>query len=52
MPRSHYDRARAYAFLIKYDKAIVDYNKAIELNPQYTYAYSFRCNAYLRSGEQ
>lgn len=40
------NRGNAYYYKGQYDRAIEDYNKAIELNPNYTYAYYNRGLAY------
>ena len=45
------NRGVAYAKKGEYDKAITDYNKAIELNPEYARAYYNRGNAYAEKGE-
>ena len=48
MAVSYYNRGNAYAKLKKHDKAIEDYNKAIELDPEYATAYYNRGNAYAK----
>ncbi|MFH1825248.1 MAG: tetratricopeptide repeat protein [Candidatus Firestonebacteria bacterium] len=45
--RGHY-----YAYIKEYDKAIADFNKAIELLPNYTYCYFLRGIAYEGKGEK
>jgi regulator of sirC expression with transglutaminase-like and TPR domain len=40
------DRGVAYAKLKQFEKAIQDYNQAIELDPEYTYAFNNRGLAY------
>jgi len=40
------NRGNVYQYLEQYDKAISDYNKAIELNPNYAKAYNNRGVAY------
>jgi len=44
--RAYYNRGHAYAEQKKYDLALSDYNKAIELDPKYVKAYNGRGNAY------
>jgi tetratricopeptide (TPR) repeat protein len=44
--RAYNNRGIAYVGLQKYEKAIVDYNKAIELDPHYATAYNNRGIAY------
>ena len=48
---AYYSRGLAYYDKGEYDRAIEDYNKAIELNPEYTYAYNNRGLAYYNKGE-
>jgi tetratricopeptide (TPR) repeat protein len=43
---AYYNRGLAYADKKQYDKAIEDYNRAIELDPQYASAYRSRGSAY------
>jgi lipoprotein NlpI len=43
-------RGLAYAKLKQFEKAIQDYNQAIELDPEYTYAFNNRGLAYNCSG--
>jgi tetratricopeptide (TPR) repeat protein len=40
------NRGFAYADLKQFEKAIQDYNQAIELDPEYTYAFNNRGLAY------
>ena len=47
---AYYIRGNAYLDKGKYDRAITDYNKAIELNPNFTLAYMNRGFVYLRKG--
>jgi tetratricopeptide (TPR) repeat protein len=42
----HFFRGKAYQSQGKYEQAIADYTKAIELDPEYTYAYISRGIAY------
>ena len=44
---AYYNRGIAYGDKGEYDKAIEDYSKAIELNPEYAEAYNNRGNAYV-----
>ncbi|MBT4482504.1 MAG: tetratricopeptide repeat protein, partial [Candidatus Latescibacteria bacterium] len=44
------NRGNAYAKLDQYDKAIADYTKALDINPEYAIAFSNRGNAYSDSG--
>ena len=46
-PLAYNNRGNAYLSLDKYQQAIEDYNKAVELNPEYALAYYNRGNAYL-----
>jgi len=48
---AYYNRGTAYAELGEYDRAIEDYNKAIELNPDLAEAYNNRGIAYAKLGE-
>jgi tetratricopeptide (TPR) repeat protein len=41
----------ALPILGQYDRAITDYNKAIELNPQYAMAYQNRGSSYFKKGQ-
>lgn len=41
----------AYGCLDNYQQAILDFNRTIELNPEYAEAYYYRGNAYNRIGE-
>ena len=43
---TYYNRGNAYREIKQHEKAIEDYNKAIELNPKYAMAYNNRGNAY------
>ena len=47
---AYYIRGNAYLDKGKYDRVITDYNKAIELNPNFTLAYMNRGFVYLRKG--
>lgn len=49
---SYYKRGFAYGVLNEYDKAIVDFTKAINLNPDYGEAYFLRGRSYLSIGEK
>ncbi len=46
----YYNSANAYYNKGQYDQAILDYNKAIEIDPRFAQAYSNRGNAYGRKG--
>jgi len=46
LARTHFNRGVAYRGLKDYKKAIEDYDKAIEINPQYAKAYNNRGVAY------
>lgn len=48
---AHYKRGDAYDDIQEYEKAIGEYNKAIELNPNYTSAYYNRACAYAEMGQ-
>jgi tetratricopeptide (TPR) repeat protein len=41
-------RGVAYADLKQFEKAIQDYNQAIELDPKYTHAFNNRGTAYIK----
>jgi len=41
---AYYARGKAKAMLERYDEALVDFNKAIELNPSDTLAFNDRGN--------
>ena len=47
----HWNRGNAYFFAGEYDRAISEFNKAIEINPTYVEAYGNRGLAYLEKGE-
>jgi tetratricopeptide (TPR) repeat protein len=47
---AHYKRGVAYQFKGDVDRAIADYNKAIELRPGYARAYESRGSAYASKG--
>ena len=51
LPGAYYNRAGAWAFKGNFDKALADYNKAIELNPNYADAYCNRGNAWFAKGD-
>jgi tetratricopeptide (TPR) repeat protein len=48
---SYYNRGTAYIHKGEYDNAIEDYNKAIELKPDFAEAYNNRGNTYSDKGE-
>jgi tetratricopeptide (TPR) repeat protein len=48
---AYLSRGNAHSKLKQRDKAIEDYNKAIELNPKYALAYTNRGTAYLQTNE-
>ncbi len=43
-------RGKLLASLKRYDEAITDYSRAIELDPNHTRAYTGRANAYTATG--
>jgi tetratricopeptide (TPR) repeat protein len=45
------DRGFIYSQKGQYDKAISDYNKALEINPNYVEAYNNRANIYYKQGQ-
>ncbi len=47
----YFNRGKAYADKSKYDLAISDFDKAIEIDPKYAEAYNNRGNAYRGKGE-
>jgi tetratricopeptide (TPR) repeat protein len=47
---AYYKRGLAYQFKGELDRAITDYNKAIELRPRYVRAYESRGSAYASKG--
>lgn len=47
---AYYKRGLAYQFKGELDRAITDYNKAIELRPRYAHAYESRGSAYASKG--
>jgi len=47
----YWKRGNEYREKGQYDKAILDYNKAIEINPKYVDAYKERGIAYGRKGQ-
>ncbi len=47
----HFDKGTEYMIIEKWDKAIVEFNKAIELNPKLTGAYVMRGRAYHEKGQ-
>ena len=46
MTVAYNNRGNAYANKVDYDRAIADYNRAIEVDPKYALAYSNRAIAY------
>ena len=46
-----YHRGHVYKSKGEYDRAILEYNKAIEINPGFTKAYNGRGNAYQGKGQ-
>ena len=48
---AYFNRGLAYANRGQHDKAISDYNKAIEINPRYAMAYSNRGIVYAKKGQ-
>ena len=46
----YYNRGLSYDDLGQYQRAIEDYNKAIELNPKFAYAYNNKGNIFLQQG--
>ena len=42
LAEAHYNRGRSYSYLEKYEEAKKDFDKAIEINPNYAEAYSSR----------
>lgn len=48
---AYYNRGNAYDDKGEYDRAIADYNKAIEINPRDDKAYNNRGSAYYYKGE-
>jgi tetratricopeptide (TPR) repeat protein len=51
VPLAYYNRGVTYARLGNYQRAIKDFDKFIELNPQYVRAYSNRGLAYAKKGQ-
>ena len=49
---TYYNRGLAHSKNGELDKAIKDYTKAIELNPNFAEAYYYRGGAFLRLGER
>jgi len=49
--RQHYSRGAAFADEGRFDEAISEFSKAIELDPDYALAYSSRCATYYRKGQ-
>ena len=49
--QAYYDRGLNYAMKGEYDRAILDYNKAIEMAPKMAKAYYHRGNAYITQGQ-
>ena len=49
---AYYNRGTAYALLRKFKQAIQDFNKAIELNPNYAAAYNNRAYCYQELGDK
>ena len=47
----YFYRGNAYNYKKKYDRAIEDYNQALQLNPKYAEAFYSRGNAYNKKGE-
>ena len=47
-PQEAFDNGNKYAKREMFDEAIVEFTKAIELNPNYALAYSNRATAYIR----
>jgi len=45
------ERGTAHYNVGEYDQAILEYNKAIEINPVYHKAYNYRGNCYYHKGE-
>ena len=50
LANTYYNRGLTYSNKGELEKAIIDYDKAIELNPDYAEAYSHRGNAYRDKG--
>ena len=48
---THFDKGRDYLEKKKWDKAIVEFTKAIELNPKSAEAYNKRGNVYVKKGD-
>jgi len=48
---AYHNRGEAYGLKGDFDRAIADYNKAIELNPNYAPAYNSRGRAYTSKGD-
>ena len=51
LAEAYVNRGNAYASSKQFEKAIVDFDRAIELNPFLALAYKYRANAYSRLGE-
>ena len=49
---AYYNRGFAYEKKGEYDRAIVDYDKAIAINPKFAAAYNNRGNAYYKKGDK
>ena len=48
---AYYNRGNTYFSKGEYDRAILDYNKALEINPMDADAYNFRAATYYHKGE-
>ena len=50
-PFAYHDRGLSYAYAGEYQQALTDFNKAIELQPNFRDAYISRCENYRRLGD-